>query len=89
MSIAMACQVRDEVLSALVIAGLDPFDFAVTVEFNHFWGGYSDYCLVVATVGGDRFAERIRFKDLDRRHVPQRRLLISLINRALQQSIYG
>ncbi len=93
MSTAMACQVRDEILATCVRAGLNPYEVSVTVEFNHYWGGYDDYCLVVVEAGKGlgmvRYGERLRFKDIDRRFIPMGKLVIALINWNLQRSIYG
>ncbi len=89
MSTAMACQVRDEILAACVLAGMNPYEVSVTVEFNQYWGGRDDYCLVVASYAGERFGERLRFKDIGRRFVMLRRMLIALLNHSLQRSIYG
>jgi len=82
-------QLRSEIYTACEIAGLDYRGIDLCFGFGEFWHGYHDWISITATVGDDRFRVRFRLKDLDRRYIPENKLLIKLLNRALQHSIYG
>lgn len=86
---AAIMQLRSEIYMACVVAGLDYREIKLSFGFNEFWHGYHDWVVVTAKVGDDYFRERFRFQAINRRHVPLGKLLIKLINRALQHSIYG
>ena len=89
MSKAAKIQMESEIYCACVVAGLDYREIKLSFGFGEFWHGYHDWIVVTAKVGEDYFRERFRFKDLGRRSIPLGKLLIKLINRALQHSIYG
>ncbi len=89
MSKALKVQLCSEIWAGCVVAGLDIRGIDVTVDVEQYWGGRQDWVVIKAHANDWHCGERFRWKDMDHRGVPMVKLVIKLINRALQHSIYG